>query len=56
MLDPNTRYTYLAELRPPAGYQLDFALATTYTLDLLTLLMAPLSMIFEETRGSEEVL
>lgn len=54
MLDPHSRHTYLQELRPPAGYQLDFALATTYSLDLLTLLMAPLSMIFSETSVKEE--
>lgn len=48
MLDPEVRYTYLEELRPPVGYVLDRAVATTYSLDLLTLLLAPLAMVFYE--------
>lgn len=48
MLDPEVRYTYLEELRPPVGYVLDWAVATTYSLDLLTLLLAPLAMVFYE--------
>ena len=31
MLDPEVRYTYLEELRPPVGYVLDRAVATTYS-------------------------
>ena len=44
MLAPNDRVVYLEMLRPPPGYHLDLALATTYTLDLASLLLAPLTM------------
>ena len=42
MLDPEARYIYLNELKPPAGYVLDRAVATTFSLDLLTLLFLSL--------------
>ena len=50
MLEPNARLLYLDELRPPEGYSLDRAVATTYSLDLLALLMAPFSMALAESR------
>ena len=56
MLEPNSRLLYLDELRPPEGYSLDRAIATTYTLDLLSLLMAPLSMVLFECETKEEML
>ncbi len=56
MLDPNDRRTYLDQLRPPDGYLLDRAIATTYSLDLLSLLMAPLSMVCYETGDFQQVL
>lgn len=56
MLEPNSRTIYLEQLRPPIGYQLDRAVATTFSLDLLTLLMAPLSMALNECRSREESL
>jgi hypothetical protein len=56
MLEPNSRQIYLEELRPPAGYVMDRAVATTFSLDLLTLLMAPLSMALQECRAREEAL
>jgi hypothetical protein len=43
MLEPNDRSPYLEALRPPEGYQLDRAIGTTYSVDLLTLLAVPLS-------------
>jgi len=43
MLDPQDRRPFLDLLRPPAGYSLDKAVGTTYSLDLLTLLVAPLA-------------
>lgn len=54
MLDPAARLLYLDELRPPAGYRLDRAVATTYSLDLMSLLMAPLSMAMLDARRDSE--
>ena len=56
MLEPNSRCIYLEELRPPVGYRLERAIATTYSLDLLTLLMAPLSMALNECHNREDAL
>lgn len=56
MLEPGKRLLYLEELRPPEGYQLDRAIATTFSLDLLSLLMAPLSMVLYETQSRDELL
>jgi hypothetical protein len=38
------------------GYRLDCAIATTFSLDLLTLLMAPLSMALYQFRNKDEML
>lgn len=43
MLEPNHRRHLLESLRPPEGFEFDCAVGTTYTLDLLTLLTAPLA-------------
>jgi hypothetical protein len=43
MLAPRERQTLLSALRPPDGYQVDCVIATTFTLDLTALLVAPLS-------------
>ena len=43
-------------LRPPAGYNLNFALLTTYTLDLETLLALPLGVIARADGGVEDLL
>ncbi|MGO9903502.1 MAG: phospholipase D family protein [Solirubrobacteraceae bacterium] len=43
MLDPQNRRLLLETLRPPAGFELDQAIGTTYSLDLLALLAAPLA-------------
>ncbi|ADU49576.1 hypothetical protein Intca_3090 [Intrasporangium calvum DSM 43043] len=44
MLNPDVRHLLTDVLRPPTGWRLDAAVATTYTLDLSSLLLAPLSM------------
>lgn len=44
MLNPDVRHLLTDVLRPPTGWRLDTAVATTYTLDLTTLLLAPLSL------------
>ena len=56
MLEPNQRLLYMAELRPPEGYRLDQAVGTTYSLDLLALLMAPLSMVLWDYPDQKDVL
>lgn len=43
MLEPQSRTLLLDALKPPPGYQLDYAIGTTFTLDLVALLAAPLS-------------
>lgn len=44
MLDPGNRHLLTDALRPPSGFSVDAALATTYTVDLHTVLLAPLAM------------
>jgi hypothetical protein len=47
MLDPwQDRHLLLECLRPPEGYRLDRAVGTSYSLDLLALLTAPLAFTF----------
>ena len=43
VLQPDSRRVLLDALRPPEGYVVDCAIATTYTLDLTALLIAPLA-------------
>ena len=56
VLDPNVRQVYLDALRPPEGYRLDRAIGTTYSLDLLALLVAPVSLALFDCDGWEEAL
>lgn len=42
MLDPRGRQMLLESLRPPEGYRFDCAVGTTFALDLIALLTAPL--------------
>jgi hypothetical protein len=46
MLEPQERRQLLDCLRPPEGYSLDGAVGTTYSLDLLALLTAPVAFTF----------
>src|SRR5690349_19001163 len=46
MLKPDERAHLLDLLRPPAGCALDFAVGTTFSLDLISALMLPLSFAF----------
>ncbi|MBD2451420.1 phospholipase D family protein [Nostoc sp. FACHB-152] len=43
MLQPSDRQHLFESLRPPDGYSLDYAIGTTFTLELLALLTAPLA-------------
>ncbi|WP_062287469.1 phospholipase D family protein [Demequina phytophila] len=47
-LAPETRVLLTDALRPPAGFALDIAVGTTYSLNLTSLLMAPLSFAMQE--------
>jgi len=55
LLDTDDRRLYLKELTPPFGYKLDRAIGTTFSLDLLSLLMAPLSLLFYEMENKEDL-
>lgn len=44
MLEPGARVLLLDAFRPPAGYQFDRAIGTTFSLDLHALLVAPLAL------------
>ncbi|HQI28454.1 MAG TPA: hypothetical protein PLT20_10260, partial [Sedimentisphaerales bacterium] len=55
MLEPRDRSLLFNALRPPAGYRLDCGIGTTYSLDLLALLTAPLAFTrFERSDESVE--
>ncbi len=53
MLEPDSRSLLLDALRPPDGYQLDRAVGTTFSLDLNTLLTAPLAFAMFDAAPSE---
>jgi len=56
MLEPDARHLLLDALRPPPGYTLDVAVGTTYTLDLLALMAAPVAFaMFDRDRGDGSV-
>ena len=56
MLDTQARSIYLEELKPPDGFVFDRAIATTFTLDLLSLLMIPLSLSLFEIDDKDELM
>lgn len=56
MLNPKDRKKFLEHLRPPEGFKFDRAIGTTYSLDLVSLLIAPLAMVFFESEDKDEVL
>ena len=43
MLDPQDRVLFTEALRPPEGYELSWAIGTTYTLDLVAAVATPLA-------------
>lgn len=55
-LNPYARNIYLEDLRPPESFVFDRGIATTFSLDLLTLLMVPLSMVLFESNSKDEIL
>jgi hypothetical protein len=48
MLQPTDRRLLFDALAPPSGFKLDFAVGTTYTLDLFALLSAPVAFAFSD--------
>lgn len=54
MLEPRQRMLLTTALRPPDGHDLDLAVGTTYSLDLLTLLTVPLSFAWFDRRGDDD--
>ena len=53
MLGPHDRRLLLDALRPPEGYSLDFAVGSTYSLDLVALLTAPLAFTMFDWQDAE---
>lgn len=56
ILEPKSRLRLLEQFRPPEGFKLDRAVGTTFSLDLLSLLMAPLAMVMFEHEDKNEAL
>ena len=56
MLSPDSRTVAFDLLRLRAGHELDFALLTTYTLDLEALLALPLGLVARSDNGPEDLL
>ena len=56
MLDANSRQIYLDALKPPIGYRFDRAIATTFSLDLMALLVAPMSFSLFDINDQSEAL
>lgn len=54
MLEPDGRAALTEQLRPPSGFQLSRAVATTFTLDLTTALSIPLAFAAHRTRESRD--
>ena len=55
MLGTRERSLLLENLRPPAGYRLRRAVGTSYTLDLMALLTAPLAFTFFDAHDEDDV-
>jgi hypothetical protein len=53
MLGTRDRTLLLESLRPPAGYRLERAVGTSFTLDLIALLTAPLAFTFFDVHDEE---
>ena len=53
MLDPRERELLLESLRPPEGYRLSGAIGTSYTLDLIALVTAPLAFTLHDWEDEE---
>lgn len=54
-LTPETRVMLSDALRPPAGYRVDVAVGTTYSLNLTALLLAPLSFALFDQGNADDI-
>ena len=54
-LTPETRVMLTDALRPPAGYRVDVAVGTTYSLNLTALLLAPLSFALFDQGNADDI-
>ena len=54
MLDPRNRKLFVESLKPPADYELDTALGTTYSLDLAALINVPLAITLNAHLSEED--
>ena len=54
MLEPDDRHELLASLQPPAGFSLDRAVGTTFSLDLQALLTAPVAFALLEAEREDD--
>ncbi len=53
MLEPQDRRLLLKSFSPPLGHRLDWAVGTTYSLDLIALLAAPVAFAFSDAQDRE---
>src|ERR1700722_10630220 len=53
MLAPETRVLLTDALRPPDGARVDLAVSTTYSLDLIALLLAPMAFALHDQPGND---
>lgn len=56
MLEPQSRATLTEQLAPPSGFDLSYAVGTTFTLDLTTALSVPLSFASRHAVTSDDAL
>ncbi|MFQ5855748.1 MAG: hypothetical protein ACE5LU_08925 [Anaerolineae bacterium] len=56
MLNPDQRELFFDAVRPPDGYRFDRGLGTTFSLDLMTLLITPLSLALMDVADPAEAL
>ncbi len=56
MLEPDNRLLLIDNLRPPVGYSLDCAVGTTYSLDLMALMTAPVAFAMFDRQNEEGAL
>lgn len=56
MLDPYDRLQLVSELRPPDGFEFDAGIGTTFSLDLESLLIVPLSLALCEFESRDDAL
>jgi hypothetical protein len=52
-LTPNDRTLLIESLRPPQGYELDIAVGTTFSLDLLAMMVAPVGFTYFNLESGE---